>query len=74
MNKNFEKISEKILPLKIRNIIWYKNTDLIIVNCGNYFEVQRISFKHETIFKFEEKTEIFHISILDPKETFFFFF
>ena len=69
MNKNFEKISEKILPLKIRNIIWYKNTDLIIVNCGNYFEVQRISFKHETIFKFEEKTEIFHISILDPKET-----
>ena len=69
MNKNFEKISEKILPLKIKNIIWYKNTDLIIVNCGNYFEVQRISFKHETIFKFEEKTEIFHISILDPKET-----
>ena len=69
MNKNFEKISEKILPLKIKNIIWYKNTDLIIVNCGNYFEVQRISFKHETIFKFEEKTEIFHIIILDTKET-----
>lgn len=68
MQKNFEKVSEKILPVKIKNIIWHKTTNIIIINCGKYFEVQRISFKHETIFKREERTEIFNISILDSKE------
>ena len=67
--KLFEKISERILPLKINNIIWYKNTDLIIVICENYFELQRISFKHEIILKKEEKKKIFKILILDYKET-----
>ena len=67
--KIFEKVSEKILPQKIKKIVWHKTTDIIIINCGKYFEVQRISFKHETIFKREEKTEIFNISILDAKET-----
>lgn len=68
MQKNFERVSEKILPVKIKNIIWHKTTNIIIINCGKYFEVQRISFKHETIFKREERTEIFNISILDSKE------
>lgn len=68
MEKNFERVSEKILPIKIKNIIWHKTTNIIIINCGKYFEVQRISFKHETIFKREERTEIFNISILDSKE------
>ena len=63
--KLFEKISERILPLKINNIIWYKNTDLIIVICENYFELQRISFKHEIILKKEKIKKIFKILILD---------
>ena len=68
MTKNFEKISEKILPQKIKEIIWHSTTDIIIINCGKYFEVQRISFKHETIFKRDEKTQIKSITILDSKE------
>ena len=54
---NFEIISEKILPNKIKNIIWHKTIDLIVVNCGKYYEVHRIGYKHEEIFKKEEKCE-----------------
>lgn len=68
MKKSFEKVSEKVLPYKVRSIIWHKQTDLIIVNSGKYFEVQRISFKHETIFKREEKCDIVEIVIMNSKE------
>ena len=51
----FEKISEKIMPYKIKSIISNTFADIMIINCGKYFEVQRINYKHETIFKKEEK-------------------
>ena len=53
----FEKISEKIMPYKIKSIISNTFADIMIINCGKYFEVQRINYKHETIFKKEVKKE-----------------
>jgi hypothetical protein len=58
-------ISEKILPERIKSITWNKRIDIIVVNCGSYFEVHRIGFKHEEIFKKEEKCEIKEIVFLD---------
>lgn len=58
-------ISEKILPERIRSITWNKKIDIIVINCGSYFEVHRIGFKHEEIFKKEEKCEIKEIVFLD---------
>lgn len=61
-------ISEKLLPEKIKNIIWNKKTDIIVINCGNYFEVHRIGFKHEEIFKREEKCKIKDIVFINNLE------
>ena len=36
----------------------------MIINCGKYFEVQRINYKHETIFKKEVKKEIIQLVLL----------
>ena len=36
----------------------------MIINCGKYFEVQRINYKHETIFKKEVKKEIVQLVLL----------
>ena len=60
----FEKISEKIMPYKIKSIISNTFADLMIINCSKYFEVQRINYKHETIFKKEVKKEIIELVIL----------
>jgi hypothetical protein len=48
-------ISEKILPEKINKIKWHRGMDVIAIICGNYYEIQRIGFKHEVIIKKEEK-------------------
>jgi hypothetical protein len=47
-------LSEKILPEKIKNIIWNKEIDLIGIICPNYFEIHRIGTKHEVIYSKEE--------------------
>ena len=60
----FEKISEKIMPYKIKSIISNTFADIMIINCGKYFEVQRINYKHETIFKKEVKKEIIELVLL----------
>ena len=60
----FEKISEKIMPYKIKSIISNTFADIMIINCGKYFEVQRINYKHETIFKKEVKKEIIQLVLL----------
>ena len=60
----FEKISEKIMPYKIKSIISNTFADIMIINCGKYFEVQRINYKHETIFKKEVKKEIVELVLL----------
>ena len=60
----FEKISEKIMPYKIKSIISNTSADIMIINCGKYFEVQRINYKHETIFKKEVKKEIIELVLL----------
>ena len=60
----FEKISEKIMPYKIKSIISNTFADIMIINCGKYFEVQRIKYKHETIFKKEVKKEIVELVLL----------
>ena len=60
----FEKISEKIMPYKIKSIISNTFADLMIINCGQYFEVQRINYKHETIYKKEVKKEIIELVLL----------
>ena len=60
----FEKISEKIMPYKIKSIISNTFADIMIINCGKYFEVQRINYKHETIFKKEVKKEIVQLVLL----------
>ena len=60
----FEKISEKIMPYKIKSIISNTFADIMIINCGKYFEVQRINYKHETIFKKEVKKEIIQSVLL----------
>ena len=60
----FEKISEKIMPYKIKSIISNSFADIMIINCGKYFEVQRINYKHETIFKKEVKKEIIQLVLL----------
>ena len=60
----FEKISEKIMPYKIKSIISNTFADLMIINCSKYFEVQRINYKHETIFKKEVKKEIIELVLL----------
>ena len=60
----FEKISEKIMPYKIKSIVSNTFADIMIINCGKYFEVQRINYKHETIFKKEVKKEIVELVLL----------
>ena len=60
----FEKISEKIMPYKIKSIISNTFADIMIINCGKYFEVQRINYKHEAIFKKEVKKEIIELVLL----------
>ena len=60
----FEKISEKIIPYKIKSIVSNTFADIMIINCGKYFEVQRINYKHETIFKKEVKKEIVELVLL----------
>ena len=60
----FEKISEKIMPYKIKSIISNTFADIMIINCGKYFEVQRINYKHETIFKKEVKKENIQLVLL----------
>ena len=60
----FEKISEKIMPYKIKSIVSNTFADIMIINCGKYFEVQRINYKHETIFKKEVKKEIIELVLL----------
>ena len=60
----FEKLSEKIMPYKIKSIISNNYIDIMIINCGKYFEVQRINYKHETIFKKEVKKEIIEVVLL----------
>ena len=60
----FEKISEKIMPYKIKSIVSNTFADIMIINCGKYFEVQRINYKHETIFKKEVKKEIVQLVLL----------
>ena len=60
----FEKISEKIMPYKIKSIISNTFADIMIINCGKYFEVQRINYKHDTIFKKEVKKEIIQLVLL----------
>ena len=60
----FEKISEKIMPYKIKSIISNTFADIMIINCGKYFEVQRINYKHETIFRKEVKKEIIELVLL----------
>ena len=60
----FEKISEKIMPYKIKSIISNTFANIMIINCGKYFEVQRINYKHETIFKKEVKKEIVQLVLL----------
>ena len=60
----FEKISEKIMPYKIKSIVSNTFADIMIINCGKYFEVQRSNYKHETIFKKEVKKEIVELVLL----------
>ena len=60
----FEKISEKIMPYKIKSIVSNTFADIMIINCGKYFEVQRINYKHEAIFKKEVKKEIIELVLL----------
>lgn len=62
--RRFEKISEKIMPYKIKSIVSNTFADIMIINCGKYFEVQRINYKHETIFKKEVKKEIIELVLL----------
>ena len=52
------------MPYKIKSIISNTFADIMIINCGKYFEVQRINYKHETIFKKEVKKEIVELVLL----------
>ena len=61
-------VSEKILPERIKKVVWNKKIDLIGINCGNYFEIHRIGFKHEEIFKKEENCEVKEILFFDSND------
>jgi hypothetical protein len=57
--------TEKVLPEKIKSIIWNKEIEVIIVNCGSYYEIHRIGYKHEVIFKKEEVIGIVDILFIE---------
>ncbi len=61
-------VSEKILPERIKSVAWNKRIDIIAINCGRYYEVHRIGYKHEEIFKKEEKFEILDFVFLPADE------
>lgn len=67
-NKLLELISEKILQEKIKHLIWNSKTDLIIICYNKSYELQRIGFRHEEIFKKQEKCEILDIKFIEDKE------
>jgi hypothetical protein len=58
-------LSEKILPEKIKTIIWHKDIDVIVITCNNYYEIHRVGYKHEVIFKKEEAVGIVEIIFVD---------
>jgi hypothetical protein len=61
-------VSEKLLPERIKSVVWNKRIDIIAISCGRYYEVHRIGYKHEEIFKKEEKFEILDFVFLSGDE------
>ena len=68
-NEIFSVLSEKIMPDKIKSIIWHKKIDIIVVLCDNYYELHRIGFKHEDIYQKEEACSIKQIMFLEDNQT-----
>jgi len=68
-NKLLELISEKVLQEKIKSLVWNSKIDLIIICYQKSYELQRLGFKHEEIFKKQEKCEILDIKFIEEKET-----
>lgn len=67
-NKLLEIISEKVLQEKIKCLVWNSKIDLIIICYNKSYELQRLGFKHEEIFKKREKCEILDIKFIEDKE------
>lgn len=67
-NNNLDIISEKILQEKIKFLVWNSKIDIIIICYDQSYELQRLGYKHEEIFKKEEKCEILDIKFIEDKE------
>lgn len=67
-NKVLEIISEKILQEKIKCLVWNSKIDLIIICYNKSYELQRLGFRHEEIFRKQEKCEILDIKFIEDKE------
>ena len=68
-NEIFSILSEKVLPDKIKTLVWHKKMDIIAVICDNYYEIHRIGFKHEEIYRKEESCLIKQIVFLQDNQT-----
>ncbi len=67
-NKLLEIISEKILQEKIKCLVWNSKIDLLIICYNKSYELQRLGFRHEEIFRKQEKCEILDIKFIEDKE------
>ena len=67
-NNSLEIISEKILQEKIKFLVWNYKIDIMIICYEKSYELHRLGYKHEEIFKREEKCEILDLKFIEEKE------